>query len=80
MPSREPDVWQMIFEQTPTILRWLLGVLSLGLFTLLSILYRWNKKDADEVKQDINRLHGRIDRVEDKQDQIYQLLLSRSDR
>lgn len=56
------DVWDMIFNQTPLILRWLLGILTLGLFTLASVLYRWHRADMREM-------HSRVDRLEERMDQ-----------
>ena len=41
--DKDPDIWALIFEQTPQALRWVLGVATLGVFTLLSILYRWHR-------------------------------------
>ncbi|MCH4563362.1 hypothetical protein MKP05_09490 [Halomonas sp. EGI 63088] len=52
-----PDVWQMIFEQTPAVLRWALGILTLGIFSLAGLLYRWHRDDLRAV-------HRRIDRLE----------------
>lgn len=52
------DIWNLLFEQMPTIFRWMLGVLTLGIFTMLSILYRWHRRDMERVEH-------RIDRVED---------------
>jgi len=56
-----PDVWQLLFEQTPVIIRGLLGVLTLGLFTVAGILYRWHQAD-------MRRIEGRIDKIEEKMD------------
>ena len=38
----DPDIWRLIFEQTPPAVRWILGVLSLGLFTLAT--HFWKKQ------------------------------------
>lgn len=59
--TRNPDVWNMIFEQTPVIIRWLLGVLTLGLFTLASVLYRWHRNDMDRVHQRMDKLEYKMD-------------------
>lgn len=56
------DVWDLLFNQTPTILRWVLGVLTIGVFTLASVLYRWHRSDMKEM-------HDRVDRLEYRMDQ-----------
>ena len=56
------DVWELIFNQTPIVLRWVLGVLTLGVFTLASVLYRWHRADMKEM-------HDRVDRLEERMDQ-----------
>lgn len=55
--SSDPNVWELVFNQTPPVLRWLLGALTLGLFTLASVLYRWHRADMAEM-------HARMDRME----------------
>ena len=55
--AKSPDIWTLLFEQTPVILRWALGVLTLGIFTLAGVLYRWHRSDMDEI-------HRRMDRME----------------
>jgi len=55
------DIWQMIFEQTPLVLRWALGVLTLGIFTLAGVLYRWHRDDLKEVHKRVDRLENRIE-------------------
>lgn len=92
MSSREPDVWQMIFEQTPEILRWVMGFLTLGIFTLASVIYKWHRedmrkvreeqrKDMDQTRENVNRIHTRIDELHremsDNHNALYQLLLHR---
>jgi hypothetical protein len=59
------DVWHLIFEQTPSVLRWVLGVLTLGIFTLAGVLYRWHREDMRHV-------NNRIDRLEKTMDQRHQ--------
>ena len=57
----QPDVWQLLFEQTPVIIRGLLGVLTLGLFTVAGILYRWHQAD-------MRRIEHRMDKIEESMD------------
>lgn len=63
--SRSPDVWQLLFDQTPVLIRAILGILTLGLFTLASVLYKWHRDDLDKV-------HQRMDALEDKMDKGFQ--------
>lgn len=80
MDHRDPDVWQLIFEQTPTVLRWVLGVLTLGIFTLAGVLYKWHRQDLAEVHQRIDMMDERFEhrhelmeaRFESRHAQIYQ--------
>lgn len=79
MDSRSPDIWQLMFEQTPTIIRWVLGVLTLGIFTLATVLYKWHREDLNKVHIRINELDQRFEhrqemteaRFEARHDQIY---------
>ena len=53
----EIQIWDALFNQTPIVVRWALGVLTLGVFTLASILYRWHRADVE-------RLEIRVDQLE----------------
>ena len=55
--AKDPNVWELVFTQTPPTLRWALGILTLGIFTLASVLYRWHRADMAEM-------HRRMDRME----------------
>ena len=69
----DSNVWEALFEHTPTPIRYLFGVLTLGLFTLAGLLWRWNREDVKRVEDKIDKaeternaqikdLHERIDR------------------
>lgn len=60
-PKNPADIWQMLFEQTPIVLRWVLGVLTLGIFTIAGVLYRWHRDDLEHVNQRIDRLESTMD-------------------
>lgn len=72
-PKGSYDVWDAVFNQTPIVIRWALGVLTLGIFTLAGALYRWNRQDvqriADKQTVENDKVHNRIDRLEIKLDQ-----------
>ena len=59
------DIWQVVFEQTPTVLRWVMGILTLGIFSLASVVYRWHRDDME-------RMAGRMDRMESRLEQQLQ--------
>lgn len=76
--SRSPDVWQLIFEQTPVIIRAALGILTLGMFTLATMIYKINRDDMAELRriqreemseikrlqrEDVQRIHDKIDEL-----------------
>ena len=48
------DMWEMLFEQTPTVWRWIFIILSGGLFALAGYIWRGNKDELRTVakKQD----------------------------
>lgn len=56
------DIWQAIFEQTPKVFRWVLGIMTLGIFTMLSILYRWHREDLRRVHERVDLLEARIEK------------------
>ncbi|GAA0586599.1 hypothetical protein ACFQH5_20290 [Halomonas salifodinae] len=59
-PQTPLNVWEMLFEQTPTLLRWALGVLTLGVFSLAGLLYRWHREDMERVNARIDRLEANM--------------------
>lgn len=70
--EKTPDFWQMMFEQTPVIIRAALGFLTLGMFTLATMIYKINRQDMGEIRklhrEDMDRIHNRIGEVEHKMD------------
>ena len=54
-----PDVYQLLFEQLPPVLRWLLGVLTLGGFTLASWIWARNERNVERIERQV---HQRMDR------------------
>jgi len=78
-----PDIWALIFEQTPQAIRWLLGALTLGLFTLASLIWRWHRDEMQRIEREAHEsrreAHERIDRevqsIHTRLDEIYQAVL-----
>ncbi|SFU86377.1 hypothetical protein [Halomonas korlensis] len=58
--DKMPDVWDMIFTQTPSVLRWALGVLIMGIFTLASFLFRRHQDDIKAIRERLDKLEMRI--------------------
>jgi len=58
-PEHNPDVYQLLFDQTPVVIRWLLGVLTLGLFSLAGWVWKRQESQMDKVRKE---LHERMDR------------------
>lgn len=61
LASAVPMIWDLMFEQTPVVIRWLLGVMLVAIASLIGIVYR-------RLRADVKRLHHRIDGVEGRVD------------
>lgn len=63
MPDpRNPDIWHMVFEQTPPAIRWVFGVLTFGVFTLLSVIYKWSRDDMQKVYARMDHLEATMEK------------------
>jgi len=60
MDPKTPDIWTLVFQQTPTIIRWVLGILTMGIFTLAGVLYRWHRDDMRALYDRVDRLDSRL--------------------
>lgn len=54
----ETNLWEKLYEQTPTIIRWALGVLSLGAITMGMAYWRWRQK---HIREELSRVENKID-------------------
>lgn len=74
--NSSPDIWTLLFEQTPIVLRFALGVLTLGIFTLLGVLYRWNRRDMEKLeknqKESNQQIHARINTLQTEMNNGFQ--------
>lgn len=61
MPAPDISIWYLLYEQTPPVLRWVLGVLTFGIFTLIGYLYKRDRRTMARVE---DRLDKRIDSLE----------------
>lgn len=50
MAVPEHAVWVLLFEQTPPALRWILAVLTGGLFLLVQQIYRNHKERVNKLE------------------------------
>ncbi|HFD32026.1 MAG TPA: hypothetical protein ENJ28_04855 [Gammaproteobacteria bacterium] len=84
MAVPEHTVWVLLFEQTPPVLRWILAVLTGGIFLLLQQLYRNHKERVNRLENliitnqktttaQISGVHKKIDTL------TVQLLRNRGD-
>lgn len=77
--QESPDIWELLFQQTPRVMRWALGTATLGFFTLASLLWKWHRQDIVRMEKDAREysreVHQRIDRemehINDRLDLIY---------
>lgn len=69
MSPRDPDIWQLMFDQTPAIIRFVLGVLTLGIFTIAGVLYKWHRDDLQKVHERVDRLERML---EERHAHVYQ--------
>ena len=66
-----PDVWKLLFDQTPTALRWALGIMSAGVFTLATYIYQRNQRKVQAMEDYIDK---KIEEVERRDEHIMQRL------
>lgn len=59
-PKTPDNVWELLFEQTPIVLRYVLTMLTLGIFALAGTLYRWHRDDLRHVNERIDRLEKTV--------------------
>ena len=56
MPVEDLNFWQAIVEHTPAPLRWVLGGLIGLVTTLVTVMWRWNRKDIARLEKRITLL------------------------
>jgi len=57
----EPDIWTLLFVQLPEPLRWVLAILTCGLFALAGWVWRRHQMQMDRVEAQV---HRRIDALD----------------
>ena len=61
MPTTmDHNFWVMLFEHTPPFLRWVLGVLTCGLYFLARYVWRNHVHRVHAVEARIDNLHGEM--------------------
>jgi len=74
MLPHDHNIWMLIFEQTPVALRWILGILTCGIFWLAQRLYLNHKErvnrlenlivnQSKETNKNIREVHAKVDRL-----------------
>ena len=71
-----PDVWKLLFDQTPIALRWALGIMSAGVFTLATYIYQRNQRKVQAMEDYIDK---KIEEVEKKMDFVNALAQRRDE-
>lgn len=83
MQGSDPDIWALLFEQTPRALRWVFGLLTFGVFSLAALIWKWQREDTRRVENDLQQkqkeMHERIDRemagIHSRLDHIYEEII-----
>lgn len=84
MPTSDHNVWVMMFESTPPALRWVLSILTLGLFGLAGVIWRRyheriaiveSRINSLATKEDVKRLESGVGMVHRRVDDIYTHLI-----
>jgi len=74
MAAPDHNVWVLLFEQTPITLRWILGILTGGIFWLIQKLYLNHKERVNRLElliisnsattnKNIKDVHSKIDKL-----------------
>ena len=63
MPHNDINIWKLLYEQTPLIIQYLLGVLTLGIFTLVGVIYKRTARELEHVE---DRVGNRIDNTNER--------------
>ena len=59
----DSETWQAIYEHAPALVRWLVGILSFGVITILSMLYKWHRQDLQRIEKRMDHIDSRIDEL-----------------
>lgn len=51
MPFSDANLWSLLFEHMPEPIRYALGILTLGLFTLASHIWKRNQERIKSIEQ-----------------------------
>ncbi len=80
-PTHDPNIWYLVFENTPPALRWLLGVLSCGLFLLARHVWKRNMERLHVIEQSQKQFatNGRIDKLENSMNEGLKTIHGRMD-
>ena len=51
MPQNDPNIWIQIYENTPTGLRWLLSILTLGILSAYHYLWKRSQQRLADIEE-----------------------------
>lgn len=73
MPDiKAPEVWVLAYDQLPTIMRWVLGIFSVGAISLASLVYSLHReareRDRIQHRTDIKQINEAITHMSDRMD------------
>ncbi len=83
MAVPEHTVWVLLFEQTPPLLRWVLAILTGGLFLLMQQVYKNHRERVNRLENLImindRKTNANIQGVHKKIDNLTMHLLNKKD-
>lgn len=57
------DLWQMLFDQTPIALRWMMGALIAGILTMAAYIYNRNQQRVQELESYFDKRLVEVERA-----------------
>lgn len=69
-----PDVWNMLVQQTPVAFRWLIVALSGAVFWLAYLVISFGKSNSKEDREEISYIRDRVHALESISGEVTQVL------
>lgn len=74
MESPDLDIWMMLLDQTPVVVRWAFGLLAVFIFWLLYLLMRVGLQRMRSTDSQLVSLRERVNSLERAPDELHQVL------